>query len=209
VASDSAGNTYVAGLTYSPDFPVTAGSFQPKLGGNGSLANPYAIASDAFVAKIGPTGTVLWATFLGGSADDYATGVGVDQAGNVVVTGWTRSVDFPVTPQALQGASAGGWDAFLTKLDPTGSKAIYSTYLGGPGGDGAYGLALDSLGNAYVTGVIGSAVGLTGFSASATGFGMFVSKVNPQGGLVYSFFQPNVSFAATGGAAAIAVDSIG
>lgn len=96
VASDASGNTYIAGLTYSPDFPVTAGAFQTTIGGNGTLANPNSIASDAFVAKFGPSGTLLWCTFLGGSADDYATGVGVDASGNVVVTGWTRSLDFPV-----------------------------------------------------------------------------------------------------------------
>jgi uncharacterized protein (TIGR03437 family) len=207
VASDAAGNTYVAGLTYSPDFPVTAGAFQTTIGGNGTLANPNSIASDAFAAKFAPDGTLVWCTFLGGSGDDYATGVGVDGAGNVVVSGWTRSLDFPVL-NAAQSTNKGGWDAFVTKLDPTGSKLIYSTYLGGPNDDGAYGLALDSSGNAYVTGQAGLAAGFTGFSGAATGFGMFVSKISPQGALVYSFFNPNVSFAGIA-AAAIAVDSVG
>jgi uncharacterized protein (TIGR03437 family) len=213
VASDAQGNTYVAGLTYSPDFPVTAGAFQSKLAGNGSLANPYAIASDAFVAKFAPNGTLLWSTFLGGSADDYATGVGVDAAGNVLVCGWTRSFDFPVS-NAIQGKFNGGaspyrWDAFVTKLDPTGSKLIYSTFLGGPDDDGAYGLAVDASGNAYVTGPVGDAAGFTGFSSSATGFGVFVTKLNPQGALVYSFFHPHGSFAGIAAASAIAVDSTG
>ena len=70
VASDSSGNTYIAGLTYSPDLPVTPGAFQPTMGGNYTLANPNSIQSDAFVAKFSPTGTLLWATFLGGSGDD-------------------------------------------------------------------------------------------------------------------------------------------
>jgi uncharacterized protein (TIGR03437 family) len=213
VASDAQGNTYIAGLTYSPDFPVTSGAFQTRLAGNGSLANPDAIASDAFVAKLAPDGTVLWSTFLGGSADDYATGVGVDAAGNVLVTGWTRSSDFPLLNAAdsafNDGAGPNGWDAFVTKLDPTGSKLIYSTYLGGPNDDGAYGLAVDAGGNAYVTGSVGSAAGFTGLASSATGFGMFVTKLNPQGALVYSYFHPYGSFAAYGGASAIAVDSAG
>jgi uncharacterized protein (TIGR03437 family) len=208
VASDASGNTYIAGLTYSPDFPVTPGAFQTIIGGNGTLANPDSIASDAFVAKFGPDGALLWSTFLGGSADDYATGVGVDASGNVVVTGWTRSLDFPVL-NAVQATNHGDWDAFVAKLDPTGSKLVYSTYLGGPSADGAYALALDGSGNAYVTGQVSGAAGFTGFSSSASGFGMFVSKLNPQGALVYSFFQPNVTFAALGGAAAIAVDSAG
>lgn len=207
VVSDAAGNTYVAGLTYSPDFPVTAGAFQTIIGGNGTLANPNSIASDAFVAKFAPDGTLAWCTFLGGSGDDYATGLGVDSAGNVVVAGWTRSLDFPVL-NAAQSTNNGGWDAFVAKLDPTGSKLIYSTYLGGPGDDGAYGLALDRAGNTYVTGPAG-AEGFTGFSTSAAGFGSFVSKFSPQGALVYSFFNPNVNFAGIGAAAAIAVDSTG
>lgn len=128
VASDAAGNTYIAGLTYSPDLRVTAGAFQTRLAGNWSLAVPNSIASDAFVAKFAPDGTLLWSTFLGGGGDDYATGVGVDAAGNVLVAGWTRSIDFPVL-HAVQGAfnngvSPYGWDAFVTKLDPTGSKLV-------------------------------------------------------------------------------------
>ena len=213
VASDAQGNIYVAGLTYSPDFPVTAGAFQTKLAGNGSLSDPSAIASDAFVAKIAPNGTLIWSTFLGGSSNDYATAVGVDSAGNVMVTGWTRSFDFPVV-NALQGTfnngmSQGSWDAFVTKLDPTGSKLLYSTFLGGPSDDGAYGLAVDAAGNAYVTGSVGEAAGFTGFSSSAGGFGMFVTKLNPQGGLVYSYFHLHGSFAGIAAASAIAVDSTG
>jgi uncharacterized protein (TIGR03437 family) len=207
VASDAAGNTFVAGLTYSPNFPVTPGAFQTTIGGNGTIANPASIAGDAFVAKLGPDGKVLWATFLGGSGTDYATGVGVDSAGNVIVTGWARSRDFPVL-NALQATNNGDWSAFVTKLDPTGSKLIYSTYLGSPGDNEAYGLAVDAAGNAYVTGQA-SAPGFPGLSSSATGFGCFVTKLNPQGGLVYSFFNPNVNFVNLGGNAAIAVDSAG
>ena len=207
VASDASGNTYIAGLTYSPDFPVTAGAFQTTIGGNGTLANPNSIASDAFVAKFARDGTLLWCTFLGGSADDYATSVGVDAAGNVLVTGWTRSRDFPVL-NAAQSTNAGDWDAFVAKLDPTGSRLVFSTYLGSPADDGAWGLAVDAAGSAYVAGQA-SAPGFPGFSSSVTGSGMFVSKLNPQGALVYSFFYPNANFANLGGAAAIAVDSAG
>src|ERR1035437_3168162 len=88
VATDSKGNIYVAGLTYSPDFPVTPGALQTKIGSVGT--------SDAFVAKFAPDGTLLWSTFLGGSGDDWATSVAVDAAGNVLVTGWTRSANFPL-----------------------------------------------------------------------------------------------------------------
>jgi uncharacterized protein (TIGR03437 family) len=204
VATDSAGNTYIAGQTNSVNLPVTPGAFQSAIGGNGALTGLNMVATDAFVAKFGPTGTLIWATYLGGTGDDYATGIAVDSAFNVVVTGWTRSSDFPVF-NAAQGTNAGDWDAFVTKLDPTGSKLIYSTYLGGPSADGAYALTLDSAGNAYVTGEA-TADGFLGLSAPATGFGAFVTKFNPQGQLLFSCFEPNVTFAGIQ-TAGIAVDS--
>jgi uncharacterized protein (TIGR03437 family) len=197
VASDAAGNTYIAGLTNSVDFPVTAGAFQTVIGGNGVLAGLGTVSTDAFVARLAPNGSIVWATYLGGTGDDYATAVGVDTSGNVVVTGWTRSTDFPVF-NAVQGQSSGGWDAFVTKFDPTGSKLIFSTYLGGAGDNGAYALALDASGNAYIA----------GSGTSGASFGMSVKKIGPQGALVYSFFIPNVSFAGIA-QAGIAVDSTG
>src|SRR5579863_4625434 len=97
VASDAQGNVYVAGLTYSPDFPVTTGAFQTKFGGT----------CDAFVAKVGPGGNVIWSTYLGGILDDWATGVALDSAGNVLVAGWTRSANFPLA-NALQSTLDNG-----------------------------------------------------------------------------------------------------
>ena len=198
VATDTAGNTYIAGQTNSVNLPVTAGAFQTSIGGGGALSGLGMVATDAFVAKFGPTGTLLWATYLGGTGDDYATGIAVDSAGNVVVTGFTRSPDFPVF-NAAQVTNAGDWDGFLTKFDPTGSKLIYSTYLGA---NGAYALALDVAGNAYVTGQAATQI------TAPTSFGAFVSKFDPQGRLVFSHFQPNVTFAGIQ-TAGIAVDSAG
>jgi hypothetical protein len=202
VASDAQGNTYVAGLTYSPDFRVTPGSVQTRFGGT----------CDAFVAKFAPDGSLLWSTYLGGILDDWATGVAVDAAGNVLVAGWTRSTDFPVFHAAQgtlnNGTSPARYDAFIAKLNPTGTQLLYSTFLGGPDDDGAYGLALDSAGNAYITGVVQIAAGFTGFKSSTNGFGAFVSKLDPQGALVYSFFHPNATFAGIS-SAGIAVDSAG
>src|SRR5690348_14569475 len=88
LTSDAQGNTYVAGLAYSPDFPVTPGSYQTTIG--------HIDYSDAFVAKINPAGKVIWATYLGGLIDDWASGVALDSAGNVWVTGATRSANFPI-----------------------------------------------------------------------------------------------------------------
>src|SRR5689334_23444349 len=115
VATGPDGNIFVAGLTYSPDFPVTEGVLQTRLGGG----------SDAFVARYAPDGKLLWSTYLGGLGDDWATGVAVDPAGNVVVTGWTRSTDFPVLHASQSslnhGASPARFDAFVAKLDPNGT----------------------------------------------------------------------------------------
>jgi photosystem II stability/assembly factor-like uncharacterized protein len=187
VVCDARGNSYVAGLTYSKDFPVTAGSAQTTFGGT----------SDAFVAKLGPDGKVIWATFLGGILDDAATGIALDGAGNVIVSGWTRSQDFP-TAHAIQPALNGGaaltaFDAFVAKIDPTGAKLLYSTYLGGRDDDFGYGLAVDGAGNAYVA----------GSTTNSNSPGLFVKKLDAQGGLAYSFFRPSAS------AAGIAVDAAG
>src|ERR1019366_4716963 len=175
VATDPQGRVYVAGLTYSPDFPVTPGALQTKIGGS----------SDAFVAKFAADGKLLWSTYLGGIFDDWATGVAVDAAGNVLVTGWTRSANFPVA-HAVQstlnnGVSLNRQDAFVAKLDPTGAKLLYSTFLGGDGDDGAYGLALDAAGNAYVTGNVQSSASFPGLKNLPDVSGIFVAKLDPQG----------------------------
>ena len=196
VASDAQGNVYVAGLTYSPDFRVTTGAVQTKFGGT----------CDAFVAKLGPDGKLIWSTYLGGILDDWATGVALDSAGNVLVAGYTRSGNFPLlnpVKSTLNGANADDYDAFVAKLDPNGTKLLYSTFLGGPADDGAAGIALDAAGNAYVAVNVGSATGYPGTQNAPNSFGIFVSKLNPQGALVYSFFRP---YGIAGG---IALDSAG
>jgi uncharacterized protein (TIGR03437 family) len=196
VASDAQGNVYVAGLTYSPDFRVTTGVVQAKFGGT----------CDAFVAKLGPDGKVIWSTYLGGILDDWATGVALDSAGNVLVTGYTRSGNFPlVNPvkSTLNGINADDYDAFVAKLDPNGSKLLYSTFLGGPDDDGAAGIAVDMAGDAYVAVNVGSAAGFPGTRNAPTQFGIVVSKLNPQGAVVYSFFH---HYGAAGG---IALDAGG
>src|ERR1035437_7009151 len=199
VATDPQGNVYVAGLTYSPDFPVTPGALQTKIGTVGT--------SDAFVAKFAPDGALLWSTYLGGCCDDWATGVAVDSAGNVLVTGWTRSANFPLLHPFQgtlnNGASAGRFDAFVAKLDPTGTKLLYSTFLGSDGDDGASGIAVDAAGNAYITGMVNSSASFTGIKVLPDVGGIFVAKLDPQGALVYAFLHPY------GSAAGIAVDAAG
>ncbi|HVV95794.1 MAG TPA: SBBP repeat-containing protein [Rhodanobacteraceae bacterium] len=146
IATDIVGNSYVAGLTQSIDFPLSNAE-QPALGGS----------TDAFVSKIDADGgTLIWSTYIGGSGIDAASGIARDAAGNVYVAGYTASADFPTTPNAFQTAFHGGRDAFVAKLDPKG-QLIYATYLGGSDIDVADAIAVDGAGRAYVAGYTCSA----------------------------------------------------
>ncbi|MGC9194536.1 MAG: SBBP repeat-containing protein [Syntrophobacteraceae bacterium] len=158
IAIAPSGNVYVAGVSYSSDFPVTSGAFQTSL--KSSFGN-------AFVTGISPGGSALvYSTYLGGSGGvsngDSAYGIAVDAAGNVYVTGAASSADFPVTAGAFQTSLKSSiGDAFVTEIAPDGSTLVYSTYLGGSGtasnGDFTYGIAIDAAGNAYVAGATFSA----------------------------------------------------
>jgi Beta-propeller repeat/Viral BACON domain len=181
VAADTDGNAYVAGETVSTDFPVV-NAMQGVYGGGDS---------DGFVAKLAPDGSaLLYSTYLGGTDYDYSYGVAVDSNGYAVITGQTDSTDFP-TVDAIQ-TNYGGWgDAFLTRLAADGS-AVYSTYLGGNSSDSGIGVAVDSSGNAYVTGGTSSsnfptANPIQGSKAGSTN--AFVSKLAPDGSaLLYSTY---------------------
>jgi len=144
IAIDSAGNAYVTGSARSTNFP-TVNAFQNTNDGD----------FNAFVTKFNAAGSALiYSTYLGGSVEDAGSGIAVDSAGNAYVVGGTRDNDFPIV-NAFQNTNHGGtlnYDAFVTKFDAAGSALIYSSYLGGSGDDGGYGIAIDSGGNAYVTG---------------------------------------------------------
>lgn len=142
IAVDGVGSVYAVGATYSADLPTAAGAAQPRHAGGGD---------DAFVARLDPAGTIVYLTYLGGSGRDDAMGVTVDRAGNAYVVGRTASPDFPTSRDALERLYRGGTDAFLTKLDPSG-RIVYSTYLGGTGGDAAMAVGLDAAGNIHVAG---------------------------------------------------------
>ncbi len=145
IAVDGAGNAYVTGSTVED---VT--NFTTTNGANDTTHNGV---TDAFVAKVDPTGTaLLYATFLGGAKRDYGYGIAVDRAGNAYVAGDTNSADFPPTPDANSTQNRGARDGFVTRLGPGGVVLDYSTYLGGRDLDFARSIALDSAGNAYVTG---------------------------------------------------------
>jgi len=202
VAVDSGGNAYVAGTTTGP-FPVVS-ALQSSYGGG---------ASDAFVAKLNPKGTALvYSTYLGGSGDDQGAGIAADGVGNAYVTGTTSGSFTLYAP--LQGNYGGGsTDVFVSEINAQGSAFVYSTYLGGSAPDVGTGIAVDSAGNAYVTGSTTTRFG-GGFpvkNAVQPFFGgpraAFVSEIGPQGAnLVYSTYLGGDS---GDGGAAIAVDSSG
>ena len=185
IAVDTSGNAYVTGYTCSSDFPTTAGAFQTTFGGG---------LTDAFVTELNPTGSgLVYSTYLGGSGYDDGFGIAVDASGNAYVTGFTDSTDFPTTAGAFQTTFGGFGDAFVTELNPTGSGLVYSTYLGGSDDDEGYGIAVDTSGNAYVTGYTHSSDFPTTAGAFQTTYGgdrdAFVTKLNPTGsGLVYSTY---------------------
>jgi uncharacterized repeat protein (TIGR01451 family) len=145
IAVDASGNAYVVGQAGSTNFPTTAGSYQPAI--SGTLGY-----TDAFVTKINAAGNaVVYSTYLGGSGPDVALGVAVDSSGSAYVIGEESSSNFPVTAGAFQTPQM-GWDAFLVKLNPTGSGLTYASHFGSAGDDHGLAIALDSAGNAYTTG---------------------------------------------------------
>ena len=148
VALADDGTVFLTGNTASLNFPTTVGSFAPT--GTGGV--------DAFVVKLDSAfSSRVYSTFIGGSGDDAGRSIAVDINGNAYVTGFTTSVDFSTTPGAVRpfppvGQAAGVADAFVVKLNPQGAALVYGTYLGGTGSDVGLGIAIDTSGNAYVTG---------------------------------------------------------
>jgi hypothetical protein len=206
IAVDLSGNAYVTGYTGSSDFPTTPGAFQTTLASS---------STNGFVTKLNPTGSALvYSTYLGGNADDFAIGIVVDSSGDVYVTGVAYSGNFPTTAGAFQtsfAATAGNSNAFVTKLNRTGSALVYSTYLGGTGSDHGDGMAVDSLGNAYVSGFAQSANFPTTAGAFQTALAgsqnAFVTELNPGGSaLLYSTYLGGSS---SDYAVCLAVDSSG
>ena len=183
VAVDSAGNAYVSGFTNSTNFP-TANAVQAANAG----------FQDAFVAKINAAGTALvYSTYLGGSGNEQSRGVAADSAGNAYVVGFTNSTNFPTTNAIDATLGSNGDDAFVTKLNPTGSALVYSTYLGGSdSAEFGEDIAVDSAGNAYVTGSTFSNDFPTANPIQATFGGftdVFVAKINAAGSaLVFSTY---------------------
>jgi hypothetical protein len=185
ITVDSGGNTFMTGTTSA--LTTTAGAFQPtKIGGTA----PY-------VAKLNPSGTAMvYATYLGGSANDEGKAIAVDAGGNAYVAGVARSSDFP-TRNPLRPALSGLTDAYVAKLNPSGTALVYSTYLGGSADERGFGVAVDASGQAVVVGWTKSAdfPVTPGVFQSRIGYvdpaisNAFVTKLNSAGSrLVYSSY---------------------
>lgn len=205
IAIDGDGNAYLAGSTASTDLPTTAGAVGTSFNGPPDLTE----LDDAFVAKLNSSGSALdYCTYLGGTGRDEAGGIAVGSDGSAYVTGDTGSSDFPFTPLAFDRKLHGSVDAYVTKLNPSGSALAYSTFLGGPNRDFGVDIATDDSGHAYVTGYTQSLL----FPTTAGAFDrthngrifhldrggqlifspsndVFVTKLNPGGAtLAYSTF---------------------
>jgi hypothetical protein len=183
IAVELGGSAYVAGYTTSTNFPTTGFAFdRTKNGVPGD--------QDAFVTRLNAAGSALmYSSFLGGNDYDQVNDLATDSQANAYVTGETCSTDFPTTPGALKTANESGCDAFLTKLNSSGSNLIVSTYFGGSFGDAGYGIALGAQGSAYITGLTTSGQNPNDFPTTpgafqTTGpgdFDAFVVKVSSTG----------------------------
>jgi hypothetical protein len=202
IAVDSSGSAYITGYNSYGSIPVTPGAFQTSSGGS----------NDAFVAKFTPDGTGLaYSTYLGGNGNDQGQAISVDTTGNAYVAGTTSSQNFPTTAGAFRANFQGGTsDAFVAKVNATGSALVYSTYLGGSGPDYGYAIAVDGTGAAYVGGNTGS---INNFPITPGAYrtnysGGYLAKLTPDGsGLDYSTYLGNGGGGES--ANALAIDSSG
>ena len=219
IAVDVVGNAYVTGFTNSTNFPTTSGAAQET-----RPAGEPAGITDAFVVKLNPQGSALvYGTYLGGTSSDVGLGIAIDAAGSAYVTGGTFSTDFPVTAGMSQMVLGGGRDAFVAKLNGTGTARLYSTFLGGAGNDVGNAIAVDTAGAAFVTGSTTCAgppcsiagdfpttggvvqpIRPTGQAGGVTD--AFVTRLTPAGVISYSTFLAGTSADEGLG---IAVDALG
>jgi hypothetical protein len=206
IAVDASGNAYVTGLTRSQDFPTTRGAVQTRF-----IAGAI---QHAFVARLDAYGALSYATYLGGKSSEVGQAIAVDAKDNAYVTGYTSSSNFPTTAGAFQKTLNGLQNAFVAKLNASGSALQYSTFLGGDDYDFGFGIAVSSQGNAYVTGAtygIFTSTFPTTSNAYQTAYAgsgdAFVTKLSADGSaLVYSTLLGGSGY---DGGRAIALDASG
>ncbi|MBF8277512.1 MAG: hypothetical protein HW390_2585 [Candidatus Brocadiaceae bacterium] len=202
---DTSGDVYVTGVTFSSDFPTTSGAYDTSLNGPEGYA-------DAFVSKLNSGLTSLLAsTFLGGSDGDIGYSLTLDTSGNVYVTGFTASTNFPTASGAYDISYRGLGDVFVSKLDGGLTSLLASTFLGGESEDLSYSIALDTGGNVCVTGFTQSQDFPTTKGAYDTtgNFEGFVSKLDgnlsSEISCTYSISPISKSFSNSGGTGSVGV----
>jgi len=180
IAVDASNNAYVTGYTLSSDFPIAAAAGYDKTYAGG----------DAFVVKLNHDGSDLaYGTFLGGAQNEWGWDIAIDNTNRAYVTGWTFSDDFPITDGVLDPdfGEMAQEEAFVARLNASGSALDYATYLGGTGAEVGYGITADAQGNAYVTGETTSPdfpVTADCYDGSHNGAGIadvFVARINHDG----------------------------
>ncbi len=201
IAIDVSGNAYVTGLTQSSNYPTTSGAYQTTLSDG----------QDVYITKLNSSGSSLvYSTFIGGDSTGLVSSITTDASGNAYITGMTTSSNYPTTKGAYQTTFDSVGDAFVTKLNPTGSDLVYSTFIGGSMTAGMS-MAVDASGNAYITGMTQSSTYPTTNGAFQTtcpgGQPAFVTKLNSTGSaLVYSTF---IGGSESDGGHSIAIDASG
>ncbi len=196
------GSIYLTGYTWSENFPVH-NAYQSS--------RPPSSYCDTFITKISPDGrSLIYSTYIGGSGQEISQSIKVDSSGSAYITGSVTSNDFPITGGAFQAGLNGSSDSFIAKLSPSGSSLTYSTYLGGSSSEEAFGIDVDSSGNAYVAGATSSAdfpLANPFQPASAGGDEVFVTKISSNGSsIIYSTYLGGSNFDKAFG---IAVDNSG
>src|SRR5215472_5388020 len=190
IAVDAAGNAVVVG-SGELNFPTSPGAFQTTFAISGNqcfLLNEMTNCTDGFVTKFDPAGGLIYSSFLGGGDIDDASSVAMDADGNAYVVGHTESNNFPVKNPIQPVLTGANGNMFLTKVNPTGTALVFSTYFGG-GSDRANGVALDPAGNIYVTGAspdIPTSPGTLQPNPGANTSRAFIAKFANDGSLIYS-----------------------
>jgi len=186
IVTDNSGNVYITGYTYNTKQIATKGAYQTK----GDSIN-----GDAFLAKFSSSGNLLWATYFGGGGEENGVGIAIDKSNNIYITGNTTSSSDIATSNAYQTSFAGGGpngDAFLAKFSSSGNL-LWATYFGGNGDDQGIGIAIDTSGKIYISGLTESKSGIATSGAYQTSYGggdydAFLAKFNSSGNLLWATY---------------------
>ena len=184
IAIDANGNTFITGYTQSTNYPTTSGAYDVS----------HSKGMDVFVTKLNSLGSSqIYSTFIGDSNDERGTSISIDSSGNAFITGYTGSKNYPTTPGAYDTIYKGKGDAFVTKLNYSGTALIYSTFIGGTDIDYSFAIAIDGIGNAFITGKTTSSDYPTTTGAFDMSHNMYddinVTKLNSTGtALIYSTY---------------------